>query len=289
MKLILLALSRRAILATTSTPGSGMTSFPGWRDWDNDTSLIGVGSLITTNLELPAGRKVVVGAGAGYGRTPVLGPDWDVRFVRGPRTAASLELPGVRRHHRHGGALRAPAALLRHAGTGRRPILVPHWMSDRDPRYDWPAMTAAAGVDYLSPRGPSTSVIASIAAAPLVLAKSLHAAVIADAFRVPWRPVRSDAGSFKLFKVAPTGRTAWRSPSRLPTSSLHSPGCGGSCGVPPRSARRASRGRSAPTSFPPRPPGRFAHVSWRGRGSRWARGCSLALCASRHSSAPSRC
>jgi succinoglycan biosynthesis protein ExoV len=73
-------------------------------------------------------------------------------------------------------------------------------MSDRHPLYDWPATAAAAGIDYVSPRDDSIAVIGAIATAPLVLAESLHAAVIADAFRVPWRPVRSDVGSFNLFK-----------------------------------------------------------------------------------------
>ena len=173
---------------------------PGWRDWTGAGTLIGVGSLLTTGLALPPGLKVVAGAGAGYGEPPPMAPgEWDFRFVRGPRTAAALGLP--------------PSAALTDSAvmTARLPrfaeravtggtLFVPHWESDVHPDYDWPAICRAAGIGYLSPRGDSQAVIRAIAGARLVLAESLHAAILADAFRVPWRPVRSGVGGFKLFK-----------------------------------------------------------------------------------------
>lgn len=175
---------------------------PGWRQSDLPATLIGVGSLLTTNLDLPAGRKIIVGAGAGYGTPPKLSPadDWDVRFVRGPKTALALGLdPSF--------GLTDPAALVprlpRFAGRqpkGRRPLFVPHCYSDIHPDYDWGAIAGMAGIDYLSPRGNAVNVIRTISAAPLVLAKSLHAAIVADAFRVPWRPVSTDVTPLKLFK-----------------------------------------------------------------------------------------
>lgn len=100
---------------------------PGWRQSDLPATLIGVGSLLTTNLDLPTGRKIIVGAGAGYGTPPKLTPpgDWDVRFVRGPKTARALGLdPSF--------GLTDPAAFVprlpRFAGhqpKGRRPLFVP--------------------------------------------------------------------------------------------------------------------------------------------------------------------
>lgn len=175
---------------------------PGWRQSDLPATLIGVGSLLTTNLDLPAGRKIIVGAGAGYGTPPTLSPadDWDVRFVRGPKTAQVL---GLDRSF----GLTDPAALVprlpRFAGRqprGRRPLFVPHCYSDVHPDFDWAAIASMAGVDYLSPRGNAVNVIRTISAAPLVLAESLHAAIVADAFRVPWRPVSTNVTPLKLFK-----------------------------------------------------------------------------------------
>lgn len=175
---------------------------PGWRDSALPATLIGVGSLLTTNLDLPAGRKIIAGAGAGYGMPPDLTPpeDWDVRFVRGPKTARALGLDPVF-------GLTDPAALVarmprfaKRQPRGRRPLFVPHCYSDVHPDYDWPAIASRAGVDYLSPRGNAVNVIRTISAAPLVLAESLHAAIVADAFRVPWRPVSTDVTPLKLFK-----------------------------------------------------------------------------------------
>ena len=126
---------------------------PGWREWDDSVSLIGIGSLMTSNLQLPGGRKVVVGAGAGYGQPPELGPDWDVRFVRGPRTAAALDLPAS-------AGITDTAALCARlprfaglAGSGRRPLLVPHWMSDLHPNYDWPRDGGGGGRRLCLPAG----------------------------------------------------------------------------------------------------------------------------------------
>ena len=173
---------------------------PGWRDWAAPGHLIGVGSLLTTGLALPPGLKIVAGAGAGYGKPPPMAPgEWDFRFVRGPRTAAALGLePSAALTDSAVMTARLPRFADR-AATGDT-LFVPHWESDVHPDYDWSAICHAAGVGYLSPRGPAQDVIRSIAGARLVLAESLHAAILADAFRVPWRPVRSGVGGFKVFK-----------------------------------------------------------------------------------------
>lgn len=46
------------------------------------------------NRRVPTGpTKIVLGSGAGYGPPPVLDATWTVRFVRGPLTARTLDLP----------------------------------------------------------------------------------------------------------------------------------------------------------------------------------------------------
>lgn len=173
---------------------------PGWRDWAAPGHLIGVGSLLTTGLALPAGVKIVAGAGAGYGQPPPMDPaDWDIRFVRGPRTAAALGLPATAALT-DSAVMTARLPRFAERATGGQTLFVPHWESDVHPDYDWPAICRSAGIGYLSPRGDSQEVIRAIAGSRLVLAESLHAAILADAFRVPWRPVRSGVGGFKIFK-----------------------------------------------------------------------------------------
>jgi succinoglycan biosynthesis protein ExoV len=82
--------------------------------------------------------------------------------------------------------------------TGRA-LFIPHCHSDVDPDYDWPSICAQAGLLYLSPRGDSREVIRMIAGARLIISESMHGAIVADAFRVPWRAV-SLVSNFNEFK-----------------------------------------------------------------------------------------
>lgn len=166
---------------------------PGWRDWSADRVLVGVGTLLNTDLERrvgPGRRFLVAGSGVGYaaGLPDVSDRDrWDIRSVRGPLSAQGLGLPAEK-------GLIDPAAMIpalpafRDIPRAGRPVFVPH--VDSVGRHDWTSDCDAAGIDYVSPQGDSHEVIARLAAAPLVLAESMHAAIIADAFRTPWIPVR---------------------------------------------------------------------------------------------------
>lgn len=160
---------------------------PGWREGQPDCTLIGVGTLI--NTQMPRGRrKIVLGAGVGYGAGL---PDAELlaecRFfsVRGPRSAQALGLPVEK-------GIVDPAVMLpdfpefQGIPKSGRPIFVPHHESI--PGTDWAGICARAGVDFVSPRQDARQVISRLAAAPLVIAESMHAAIIADAFGTPWQP-----------------------------------------------------------------------------------------------------
>lgn len=56
-------------------------------------------------------------------------------------------------------------------------------------RNDWAKLCDLAGVDYLSPGEDAKTVIHQLATASLVIAESMHAAIIADAFGTPWHGV----------------------------------------------------------------------------------------------------
>jgi succinoglycan biosynthesis protein ExoV len=173
---------------------------PGHAGWAGETTLVGVGSLLGDGFDLPAGRKLVVGTGSGYGSLPdVRDGTWDIRCVRGPKTAEALGLP------REIGVADPVSALCRQpdfAGLARSEevLFVPHWQSATQPDLDWPALCARAGIGYQSPCADAGVVVRRIAGARLVLAESLHAAIVADAFRVPWHAVWTTAASFKRFK-----------------------------------------------------------------------------------------
>lgn len=169
--------------------GDDMNSFlwqqflPGVFDDDDDALFIGIGTIFSADVP-KARRRIVMGSGTGYGRLP---PDlgdgsWHVYAVRGPLTARAI-----------GGdpklAVADPAILLpllpELAPAPRRGIaFVPHWTTAE--QGIWQAACAQAGIEFIDPRHEAKSVIRRIAAADLVIAESMHGAIVADAFRVPW-------------------------------------------------------------------------------------------------------
>ena len=192
---------------------------PGFRDIHPEVLLVGVGTVLNEAL-LPSGvKKLVVGSGFGYGAAPDLSDpaEWDVRCVRGPLTAQKLglgesfgivdpavmvaEMPEFQNLPRNGDA-----------------IFVPHWESTVGGV--WPLVCQAAGLGYVDPCGEARSVIRAIAQAELVVAESMHAAILADAFRVPWVPVTTSQSinSFKWQDWAASLGVEYR-PRQIPISS----------------------------------------------------------------------
>lgn len=158
---------------------------PGLRESHDDVMLVGVGTVLNPAL-LPAGtRKLVVGSGYGYGTPPDISDrnEWDVRAVRGPLTADKLGLPEEM-------GIIDPAVMVTDMDEFRNlPKLhtrtfIPHWESAEFGI--WKEACELAGLTYLDPRGEAKSVIKSIAQSELIVAESMHGAILADAFRVPW-------------------------------------------------------------------------------------------------------
>jgi succinoglycan biosynthesis protein ExoV len=54
------------------------------------------------------------------------------------------------------------------------------------------------GYTYVDPREPLETILAAIAGAELLVTEALHGAVIADAYRTPWLPVRSSGAIQEL-------------------------------------------------------------------------------------------
>ena len=159
---------------------------PGILNDDSSELLVGIGTIL--NHKIPkAGHKHVFGSGYGYGAIPdVHGPDWTIYCVRGPRTAARLNLPKTL-------AITDPAVLVRrfvdNSWNARgKTIFVPHFESlDLG---DWNAVCKLADITLVDPCGPIEDVMSSIKHARLVITEAMHGAIVADALRVPWIPVR---------------------------------------------------------------------------------------------------
>jgi succinoglycan biosynthesis protein ExoV len=172
---------------------------PGWRDWQQHDHLVGVGTILQDNLLPKDGRKLVLGSGAGIGNLAKVhdNPElWDIRAVRGPKTARLLGLDETK------AVVDAATMLPRLERFKKLPdrhgtIFVPHHISDF--LIDWEGVCASLGIEKVSPGGDADAVIRRIASAELVIAESMHAAIIADAFRVPWIGVEI-ARLFNRFK-----------------------------------------------------------------------------------------
>ncbi|WP_157019519.1 polysaccharide pyruvyl transferase family protein [Mesorhizobium xinjiangense] len=192
---------------------------PGFREVHRDVLLVGVGTVLNRDLLAPGGRKLVVGSGFGYGAPPDISDAgaWDIRCVRGPLTAERIGID------RELGVI-DPAVMVadmpEFQGLAKihDAIFLPHWKSTVGGV--WPAVCEAAGLTYVDPRGDAKAVIRAIAQSRLVVAESMHAAILADAFRVPWVAVStsSEINSFKWNDWAATLGVTYR-PRPVPVSS----------------------------------------------------------------------
>ncbi|WP_274631337.1 polysaccharide pyruvyl transferase family protein [Arvimicrobium flavum] len=192
---------------------------PGFREVHPEILLVGVGTVLNQALLPKATRKLVVGSGFGYGKLPDLSDpsEWDIRCVRGPLTAEKVGLD------RRLGIIDPAVMVADMPEFANLPktddaIFVPHWESTVGGI--WPTVCKAAGLVYVDPCGEAKSVIRAIAQSRLVVAESMHAAILADAFRVPWVAVSTspNINSFKWQDWAATVGVAYR-PRYIPVSS----------------------------------------------------------------------
>ncbi|WDZ80991.1 polysaccharide pyruvyl transferase family protein (plasmid) [Ensifer adhaerens] len=192
---------------------------PGFRDVRAEILLVGVGTVLNRAL-LPDGvRKLVIGSGFGYGTLPDMSDpnEWDIRCVRGPLTAEKIGIaPGL-------GIVDPAVMVAEMPGFQNLPKLhkrsfVPHWESAIAGM--WPITCGTVGLNYIDPRGDAKSVIREIAQSELIIAESMHGAILADAFRVPWVAVTTSESinSFKWNDWASTVGVHYK-PRHVPVSS----------------------------------------------------------------------
>jgi succinoglycan biosynthesis protein ExoV len=192
---------------------------PGFREVHPEVLLVGVGTVLNQAL-LPGGtRKLVVGSGFGYGKLPDFSDasEWDIRCVRGPLTAEKLGVDASL-------GIIDPAVMVAdmpefaNLSKTEDAIFIPHWESTVGGI--WPMICKAVGLAYVDPCGEAKSVIRAIAQSRLVIAESMHAAILADAFRVPWVAVSTSRSinSFKWQDWAATVDVAYK-PRHVPVSS----------------------------------------------------------------------
>lgn len=163
---------------------------PGLLDDDGRVLFVGIGSLLGLRRIPVEPLKVVFGTGTGYQKSDrPLDPRCRVYCVRGPLTAQRFGLdPAL--------AITDGAALVRVAGPPSPPVrhraaFMPHWQSAT--YFDWRQLCGDIGVRYIDPTADAEAVLRDVAASEVVVAEAMHGAVVSDALRVPWIPVRGYA------------------------------------------------------------------------------------------------
>jgi succinoglycan biosynthesis protein ExoV len=168
----------------------------GFFDYDERELFIGIGSTLFDFLP-PESRKIVFGSGyGGYTAAPTIDERWRFYFVRGRLTTAALGLDadlGV-----GDGAILVRSCVPRPARKPHRISFMPHWESAADGQ--WAEASRAAGLHYIDPCDTVENVLQQIQESEVLVAEAMHGAVVADALRVPWIPVRP---------IQPPNRAKW--------------------------------------------------------------------------------
>jgi succinoglycan biosynthesis protein ExoV len=167
---------------------------PGAFEHDDGTQFVGIGTLLNDRLP-DAPRTIVFGAGVGYYGPPRPSDRWSIYCVRGPLSAHALGLPADL-------AVTDPAALIARleppaqAPSRQRYAFMPHWQSEPDA---WQLLCTRAGCAFIDPRGSPDDVLAALRGTDVLITEAMHGAIVADALRIPWIPVRT-RGAINSFK-----------------------------------------------------------------------------------------
>lgn len=159
---------------------------PGIFNEDDGRLFLGIGTLLNHRVPFTP-EKVVFGTGVGYGELPRIDSRWTIYCVRGPLSAAALDLPPEL-------AATDPAILVRDldlpVGEPEADIaFMPHHRS-MHPAIPWDRLCRLAGIRLIDPRGPLLPTLDALGSSRLVVTESLHGAIVADALRIPWIPIR---------------------------------------------------------------------------------------------------
>lgn len=158
-----------------------------------DDVLVGLGSILHGNRLRPYKSQIAV-MGPGYNRGETLDADTyrRCRFyaVRGPLTKAKFALDDSVAMLDPGSLvpdLQAPAKK-----SHQRALFIPHRANLLEQSYRFPLNDIAtqARLELVSPALDSRIVLERISGASLVVTESLHGAIVADAYRVPWVAVK---------------------------------------------------------------------------------------------------
>ena len=161
-----------------------------WQTKTNIT-LVGIGSILwekpLSDLVDRGRHPVVLGSGISYRNPPRDLSELSVLAVRGPLTADLLGQPD--KSLTDGAILISEIDGPHQTRRSRENVLfMPHHRTLR--RTPWAEIAQEAGFQYVSPQQSFEETLRAFATARLIVTEALHGAIVADALRIPWLPVR---------------------------------------------------------------------------------------------------
>lgn len=156
-------------------------------DDDPRELVVGIGTIL--NSRLPSADKYyILSSGYGYHEQVAYNPKtWDVRALRGPLTQEALGVEGS--VCLLDGAYLLPRFLPPQSEKKHRVAFIPH--VDSMLHGEWEKVCAIAGVKLLDPRWPVQRFVAELCECEQVVTEAMHGAILADAYDVPWLPVKA--------------------------------------------------------------------------------------------------
>lgn len=157
----------------------------------DNTLFVGIGTLL--NEKLPkASKKIIFGTGVGYGEPPKIDNTYKIYFVRGQLSAQALKLDPEF-------GLADPAILIRKFYTPserkqHRWSYMPHFSEVIHNGLALKEICHSLDIYFIDPTAPLEQVLAEISESEILFAEAMHGAIVADALRIPWVPVKMREG-----------------------------------------------------------------------------------------------
>jgi len=163
-----------------------------FNDDSSEVVFVGFGTILNENLP-KFGKTIIFGTGHGYGKLPRIDDTWKIYCVRGPLTTAALNLPVNL-------AIADPAILVNRVyypvdvNKKHKVALIPFAHEMESSPDVFLEVCQQLGYFCIDPRWEVEKVLQEISQSQLVVTAAMHGAIVADALRVPWIPLKSNAG-----------------------------------------------------------------------------------------------
>jgi succinoglycan biosynthesis protein ExoV len=169
---------------------------PDFFDDNSDELFVGIGSILGWVAPGKDCKRIIVfssgfadGDASTYGNCPRLDDRYQILCVRGELTAQKLGLPMSKAIS--DGALLLPKVV--HSVNQDKKFdfaYMPH-VGSLNVYNHWGKITASAGIHLIDPRMDPKLVIQEMNQTKILLTEAMHGAIVADAYRIPWIPVKT--------------------------------------------------------------------------------------------------